>query len=63
MQCVLCQVKKMGHDHVQGHGAGKKYMKIELERIMREMVLHNVFREDVNKSDFYGGLSVNLKVR
>lgn len=56
------QVKKMGHDQLDLHGAGKKFTKTEVERIMQQLLTGNIFREDVNKSDYYGGLSSIIKV-
>lgn len=52
----------MGHDKLELHGAGKKFTKTEVERIMQRLLIGNIFREDVNKSDLYGGLSSIIKV-
>ncbi|KAG0568238.1 hypothetical protein KC19_6G005000 [Ceratodon purpureus] len=56
------QVKKFGHDQLDLHGAGKKFTKTEVERIMQRLLIGNIFREDVNRSDAYGGLSSIIKV-
>lgn len=53
----------MGHDQLDLHGAGKKFIKTEVERIIQRLLIgYDIFREDVNKSDFYGGLSSIIKV-
>lgn len=52
----------MGHDRLDLHGAGKKFTKTEVERIMQRLLTGNIFREDVNKNDQYGGLSSIIKV-
>lgn len=52
----------MGHDQLDLHGAGKKFTKTEVERIMQRLLTGNIFREDVNKNDLYGGLSSIIKV-
>jgi len=52
----------MGHDQLDLHGAGKKFTKTEVERIMQRLLIGNIFREDVNKNDLYGGLSSIIKV-
>lgn len=57
-----CQVKNSGHDKLQLHGAGKKFNKSEVERIMHRMVFEKIFREEVNKSDYYGSVSSIVKV-
>ncbi|GAB2293116.1 hypothetical protein Dimus_027328 [Dionaea muscipula] len=55
-------VKKVRHDTLSLHGAGKHLAKGEASRILRHLVTEDILAEDVKKSDVYGSVSSILKV-
>jgi superfamily II DNA helicase RecQ len=59
----LVQVKKQRHDQLPLHGAGKKFSKGEVERILHRMVNEKILMEDLSKSENWGSILSYLKVR
>ncbi|KAF3789205.1 ATP-dependent DNA helicase Q-like 4A, partial [Nymphaea thermarum] len=59
----MCQsVKKLKHDTLSLHGAGKHLEKGYASRIVRHLVIEDFLIEDVKKSDIYGSVLSVLKV-
>ncbi|XP_031504419.1 ATP-dependent DNA helicase Q-like 4A [Nymphaea colorata] len=59
----MCQsVKKLKHDTLSLHGAGKHLEKGYASRILRNLVIEDFLIEDVKKSDIYGSVLSVLKV-
>ncbi|CAN6458885.1 unnamed protein product [Victoria cruziana] len=59
----MCQsVKKLKHDTLSLHGAGKHLEKGHASRILRHLVIEDFLVEDVKKSDIYGSVLSVLKV-
>ncbi|KAL9250392.1 ATP-dependent DNA helicase Q-like 4A-like protein [Drosera capensis] len=55
-------IKKVKHDTLKLHGAGKHLAKGEASRILRHLVTEDILVEDVRKSDIYGSVSSVLHV-
>ncbi|GAB2229187.1 hypothetical protein Droror1_Dr00023323 [Drosera rotundifolia] len=55
-------IKKVKHDTLRLHGAGKHLAKGEASRILRHLVTEDILVEDVKKSDIYGSVSSVLHV-
>lgn len=56
------QIKKHKHDKLILHGAGKKFDKGMVARVLRHLVIEDILVEEVKKSDIYGTVSSILKV-
>ncbi|CAI9103814.1 OLC1v1002376C1 [Oldenlandia corymbosa var. corymbosa] len=55
-------VKKHRHENLSLHGAGKQLAKGEASRVLRYLVIEDILKEDIKKSDVYGSVSSVLKV-
>ncbi|GAQ84734.1 DNA helicase [Klebsormidium nitens] len=55
-------VKKQRHDQLPLHGAGKKFTKGEVERILHRMVSEQILVEDLSKSENYGSILAYLRI-